>query len=74
MSICQCGCHKKSNNSIMYSFEIPCDCCSLKDVRYINDDGTIDSDLVANKKVDKWNHYRKVNNIEWFRPKQKSKR
>ena len=66
---CTCGCHKKSNNLRMYSFEIDCECCSLHDVRYINDDGTIDNDLLAQTKVDRWNLYRKRNYIEWIRSK-----
>jgi len=66
---CRCGCHKKSNNLRMYSFEIQCNCCSLYDVRYINDDGTIDNDLLAQTKVDRWKEYRKRNFIEWIRSK-----
>lgn len=68
-NLCMCKCHSKANNSIMHAFEIPCNCCSLYDVRYINDDGSIDEDKLANTKVNRWNEYRKRNFIEWFRSK-----
>lgn len=53
----------------MYAFEIPCNCCALQGVRYINDDKSVDNDVLASTKVNRWKQYRKRNFIEWFRSK-----
>lgn len=70
--VCKCSCHKDSNVSVMYMFDINgCDaifnghCCEMKGVKYIHNDSVIDADRYANACVDNVRHRRHYYNQEF---------